>query len=400
MKDLIKKNLRTAAGILPFLLCYTTAGYSREIGKLRLTPTAFVEKKYDSNVFKQRNRKWNRLFFNDSRMNDYITIYSSSLSIDYPIGRQNIFLSGTNNYVNYDHYRNQDYESHSLEEKADLKVGDGFFVNQAYNKSVQVIPRTLNFFIKKQDFTETSKGLVTGGYKGSWWEFSAGFNRREVDYRVRTWVDRKTDSYDALFNITPYDNSRWYVKFQRKEIDYDLSSNPNDNRLNDFVAGTSYKFTGKSSLKLEAGRREKDFSQRKQRNFVGFIGKLQALFPLNANGSLSLTLSRTTNSSYFRNTTYYIMDSIEGSYSWMVKQNLLLKLSAQKKWQDYRADPGFKGSTIDWQRYLILTGAVTYVFYDNFTFGLSYNYQERSVDVKTWDFNANQVSANLSYSWR
>jgi len=381
------------------LVCTETASYSKEIGeKLNLTPTFLVQEIYDSNVFKLRDKDRVQALFSDSQMEEFITIYSMGLQLDYPTNNQRFAISGKKDFVRYAHYQQQNYENESLRGRAELKLGDGFFIIPTYTYSKKVIPRGSNLDRRKNDFLERNDGEINAGYQASRWKVSAFFKKAESDYRLQTTLDRKTESYGGTFTLIPSSSSQWYLRLSRRELKFVTTALTNDNQTEDILLGASFIFSGRNQLEIEGGRRRKIFTHAQGRDFEGFTGNLSLLHQISRDSTLSLKLSRSTDTSYFADTTYYVINNLQTGLSCQITSKVSGSLSAKQTWTDYKGVSGT--APLTQQRYLTLGFGLSYQPHENISCSLSYEFQRRTANRDAWEFKAHQVLAGLSLSWK
>jgi len=388
-----------ALAALFLLVCTETASYSKEIGeKLNLTPTFVVQEIYDSNVFKVRDKNRVQTIFNDSQMDDFMTFYSAGLQLEYPTNNQKFIIGGNKNFVRYAHYQQQNYENESLRGRAELKLGDGFFITPAYTYSKSVVSRSNNQNRQKNDFLTRNQGGINGGYQASRWKVSAFLRKADSGYRLSTGLDRKTESYGGTFTLIPSSSSQWHLRLSRRELKFASTGLTNDNQTQDILLGGSFIFTGRNQLEIEGGRRRKIFSSGRREDFNGFIGNLSLSHQITRDSALSLRFSRNTDTSYFTNTTYYVSNTINAGLSCQLTSKISGSLSASQGWTDYKGTSGANAFTQ--QRYLTLGFGLNYLFHENINCGLSYEFQRRTTNQDAWEFKAHQVVAQVSLSWK
>ncbi|MBI5787395.1 MAG: outer membrane beta-barrel protein [Candidatus Schekmanbacteria bacterium] len=391
-----------------FLLLITaTIAQAVELGdKFSITPSVTVQEVYDSNIFKQKNNTTDsnlngvpdfKELFGDDKMSDYLTIYALKLDLDYPFKKHRLNFEANKDFIRFSHYDDQNYENESLSTDLFLNLGMGFNFNPRYLYKNRVISRQNNSG-RPNDFLEQNTIELNAGYEAGNWKFVLGGNQTEYEYDIRTSLSRDVKNYKATLTYMFSDINQWYLKYNRRKFMFDTTAAANDNHEDDILLGASMVFGGDNLLKMEAGHRWKTFGHASGRDFGSLVGNIKLSHQFSDLSMVTLSYERLTEVSYFRNATYYVENSVNLDFVWQITSKISNNWNLGYSLYDYKETTGV--SATEYLEYFKAGTGLNYAPHENIQLSLSYEYSLRDANLDLRKFDAHQVVAGFSISWK
>jgi len=376
--------------LFDFSHCVFAAG-NMHIGKMEVHPFAFVEQKYDDNIFLESTQK----------NADWITTSAAGVKLEWPFvpGREKDFLLKASYDADYIRYWENTKESrldHNLSAAADMKFANDMTlkINEDFKKTADPPNDEQTALIKRY----RNIARIVLGYEREKIGFDLGYQNILDDYihgNKNLDKDENIISATAYYRISP--KTQVLAEYDFGMVDYDIHTTNSDSRYHQARVGIKGQIAPKLTGTVKVGYKYTTYEQSDKADFRGLTAFGSLDYKIKERTLLNVYGARSSEESQYATNSYYELNKIGFSAEHQLVEKIFLLGGAYYQLDKYPDETTENGITAK-RRDNIYNAKIglRYEMRDWLHFQADYEYKERDSKFGNFDYRDNRVMAKVS----